>query len=86
MQLPDVQINVLKILFNNTDGVDEKILARELKIESGALNYHTDELLEKGLIDHPGFTMANAFTGESGSCYHSISKEGRKHLMEVVGT
>jgi hypothetical protein len=85
-KLPEAQINLLKVLFNNTDGVDEKVLANELQVDLGTLNYHTDELLEGGLIDHPGFTMANSFTGEPGSCYHNISKEGRKYLIEVVGT
>ena len=32
-QLPDVQINLLKILFKNTDGIDEKVLAHELNID-----------------------------------------------------
>ncbi|WP_028863895.1 winged helix-turn-helix domain-containing protein [Psychromonas aquimarina] len=86
IKLPEIQISLLNVLFANTDGVDERLLAEKLNIDLGTLNYHTDKLLEKGLISHPGFIMGNSFTGESGSCEHYISKEGRKYLMEVVGT
>lgn len=79
------QKEILKILFSNARGVDERVLARQLNLDIGTLNYHTDALLEKKLILHPGYTMANAFTGESGSCTHYISKDGRKYVVEIIG-
>mgnify|MGYP000377356523 CR=1 FL=1 len=79
------QENILKILFSSNDGVEEKSLAQKLGIDMGSLNYHTDELLEKGFIEEPGMTIGNSFTGESGYFTHYISKNGRKHVVESIG-
>lgn len=83
--LPNEQEKILKILFSNNDGVEEKSLAQNLGIDMGSLNYHTDELLEKGLIEEPGMTMGNSFTGEPGYFIHYISKNGRKYVVETIG-
>ena len=79
------QQNILKILFPNNDGLEESALAQKLSIDMGTLSYHTDELLEKGLIEEPGMTMGNSFTGESGYFIHCISKYGRKYVVETIG-
>lgn len=85
LSLSDEQKRILKVLFSSNDGVDERSLAQNLSIDMGALNYHTDELLEKGLIEEPGMTMGNSFTGEPGYFTHYISKNGRKYVVETIG-
>lgn len=83
--LPETQQSILKILFSNNDGVDENSLARQINLDMGSLGYHTDELLEKGLIEEPGMNMGNSFTGEPGYLTHYISKDGRKYVVEIIG-
>ena len=82
--LPEAQKNILNILFSNNDGVDESSLASQINIDIGTLDYHTDELLDKGLIEEPGMTMGNSFTGEAGYSTHYISKKGRKYVVEII--
>lgn len=84
--IPEPQKEILKILFSTDSGVNEKVLLRQLNLDIGTLQYHTDALLDKKLISHPGYTMANSFTGEPGSCEHYISKNGRKYVVEIIGT
>ena len=84
--IPEQQQEILKILFTCSQGVDERVLAGKLSLDIGTLHYHTDALLEKKLISHPSYSMANAFTGEPSTCTHYISKDGRKYVVEVIGT
>ncbi len=78
------QQEILKHLFSNSDGVDESLLARTVNLDIGMLSYHLDELLEQGLIDNPGYSMGNGFTGESGRTTHYISKDGRKYVVRIL--
>lgn len=84
--IPEHQKEILKILFSKNRGVDEIVLAKQLNLDIGTLQYHTDALLEKKLISHPGYTMANSFTGKPSSCKHYISKDGRKYVVEIIST
>ena len=85
-ELPQEQQAILKILFNTNKSVRDELIARELNLEIGVLNYHLDELLEKKLLNHPSYIMGSAFTGHSGYREQSISKKGRKYFIEIIGT
>jgi len=84
--LPQEQEAILKLLFNASSRVREELIARELSLEMGVLNYHLDELHEKEFLGHPGYAMGNPLTNSKGYREQSISKTGRKYVVECIGT
>lgn len=82
--LPQEQQDILKCLFETNSRVREELLARQLNLEIGVLNYHLDELLEKKFLDNPGYIMGNPLSGSGGYREHSISKAGRKYVVESI--
>jgi septal ring factor EnvC (AmiA/AmiB activator) len=84
--LPTEQQSILKSLFKANSSVRDEIIAQELNIEIGVLNYHLDELQEKGFLNHPSIIMGNSITGAKGFKKRSISKSGRKYVVECLGT
>lgn len=85
-EFPHEQKEILKLLFKTNDSVRDELIARELNIEIGVLNYHIDELLEKEFINHPSYIMGSSLTGTKGYRKQSISKNGRKYVVEFIGT
>ena len=84
--LPREQQAILRLLFNVNSNIRDEHIAKELKMEMGVLEYHLDELQEKDLINHPSYTMGSSFIGSEGYREQSISKNGRKYVVETLGT
>ncbi len=84
--LPQEQKNILKLLFNTDNSVREEVISHQAKLEIGVLKYHLDELLEKELLNHPSHIRANPRTKTKGYRQHSISKNGRKYVVENKST
>ncbi|MBL1294435.1 MAG: hypothetical protein COB61_011280 [Thiotrichales bacterium] len=84
--LPQEQKDILKLLFNTDGSIREEVISHQVKLEIGILKYHLDELIEKELLNYPSHIRANSFTGTEGYRKHSISKNGRKCVVENTST
>ncbi len=85
-QLPDIQINILKLLFNESDWVREPNLINHMQLEEGLAKYHLTELIEKGLLKRPLRSGSNPMVSSRGNTEHAISDQGRKYVVEVLNT
>jgi chaperonin cofactor prefoldin len=85
-KLDDVKNNILKMLFSASDGISKEDMANKLSLEIGVVNYHFDELNDMNFLDFPRLVMGSALTGSKGGQFQKISQEGRKYVVEVIGT
>lgn len=84
MELPEIQKNILKLLFSQPDGILDRQLARQLNLDEGTLTYHLEELEQMELTDYPSYTMGSNLTGSQSTTTYHISKSGRKYVVEVL--
>ena len=85
-KLDDVKNNILTMLFSASDGISKEDIANKLALEIGVVNYHFDELKDMNYLDFPRLVMGSALTGSRGGQFQKISQEGRKYVVEVIGT
>jgi chromosome segregation ATPase len=85
-ELDEVKNTILKMLFSATDGISKEDMANKLSLDIGVVNYHFDELQDMNFLDYPRLVMGSALTGSKGGQYQKISQDGRKYVVEVIGT
>lgn len=82
--LQDDTKSILKLLFNN-DSLDPSVIAHQLSMGEGVVEYHLNELDEKELATVGSVSMRSPLTGSRGSINWCITPEGRKYVVEVIG-
>ena len=75
---------ILKLLFQH-ESLDPSVIAHQLSMEIGVIEYHLNELDEKELAVIGSISSGNPLTGSRGSIEWCITPEGRKHVVEVIG-
>ena len=84
VELPSEQQAILKLLFEANTRVREEAIAHQLSLEVGNLSYHLDELHNLEYLNHPSYISGSPLTGTKGYREQSISKDGRKYVVEYL--
>ena len=85
-ELDDIQKKILLHFFHAQDRVVAKDVAASINLDVGTTQYHFDELAKKQFIRLVGGSPANPLTGKPGYVWYKITEDGRKHVVEVIGT
>lgn len=75
VELNDIQINIMKQLFDAEDNITADEFAYSMGIQKGKIQYHIDILLETNFIDEGPIVIEEPQT-------YYLTKTGRKYLIE----
>ncbi|MDD5260920.1 MAG: hypothetical protein PHD76_03635 [Methylacidiphilales bacterium] len=75
-------LEILKFFFDQSCNLSTQDIMRRFQLPMGVADYHTDTLLQRGLIQQTCFGVSSPF-GEQPPM-SAISGEGRKYIMQNV--